>query len=591
MTVRQPIVCVVGHINHGKTTLLDKIRHSTVQLKEASGITQHIGASEIPIDVIKTKCGKLFSNIKNITIPGLLMIDTPGHAAFSSLRKRGSTIADLAILVININEGIKPQTIESIEILKEFKVPFVIAASQVDLINGWRKNPEACFTESFSKQGQSIKSMVDEKIYEIVLTLSNYGFQSERFDRIDDYTKQIAIIPCSGATGEGIPELLMVLTGLAQRFLEKKLKIEISGPAKGSVIEIKNVQGLGRAMDVVIFDGAIKTGDTIVIGSLEEPIVTKVRALLKPSPLKELREKGKFENIPEIHASAGFRISAPGIDNVVAGVPFEAVWDKNKLENVKHEIKASVGNVQLDKNISGVTVKADTLGALEASIMLFEKNHIPVKKASIGDITKTDIIEASDVKHKDAFLGVIMGFNVAVSQDAEIVNQKEKVKIITSNVIYEIVDTYNKWKKEKEEEQKKEELSKLTIPSKIKILPEYVFRQSNPAIVGVDVIAGEIRNEMTLLNSEGVDVGTIKQLHKEGETIEKASQGDKMAVSIPGAVIGRSIKLGEELITDVREDDFKLIRKKFMDYVSDESKKVMEEIARIKRKKKATWGL
>jgi len=150
--LRQPIITVLGHVDHGKTTLLDKIRKTAIAAKEAGGITQAIGTTEIPTNVIKTLCGKLLERFKiKLIISGLLFIDTPGHEAFTTLRKRGGSIADLAILVIDINEGIMPQTIESLEILKVSRIPFIIALNKIDRIKGWTSAKEICCFSNIRK--------------------------------------------------------------------------------------------------------------------------------------------------------------------------------------------------------------------------------------------------------------------------------------------------------------------------------------------------------------------------------------------------------------------------------------------------------
>ena len=329
-------------MDHGKTSILDKIRGSSIAANEAGGITQAIGASIIPIETIKKICGPLLDALKmKFTIPGLLFIDTPGHAAFTNLRKRGGNLADIAILVIDINEGVKPQTIESIEILKSYKTPFVIAANKIDLIAGWQTHIESTLISSIQKQSQKVQELLEKKIYGLVGKISELGFDSDRFDRIEDFTRVIAIIPTSAKTGEGIPELLMVITGLAQKFLEGCLKCDVEGYAKGTIVEVKEERGLGKCIDVILYDGSLKRNDTIIIGTLTEPIVTKVKGLFEPMPLKEMRDKkSKFKSVKEVHAATGVRVSAPDIEGAIAGMPIRSC-SKEDIEKVKAEIRSS----------------------------------------------------------------------------------------------------------------------------------------------------------------------------------------------------------------------------------------------------------
>ncbi|PIY60781.1 translation initiation factor IF-2, partial [Candidatus Woesearchaeota archaeon CG_4_10_14_0_8_um_filter_47_5] len=324
--IRQPLVVVIGHVDHGKTKLLDTIRGTAIGAGEKGGITQTIGASALPLSVLKKICGNLLDlTKKEITIPGLLFIDSPGHAAFTNLRKRGGNIANIAILVVDINEGFKPQTIESIDILKQYRTPFVVAANKIDLISGWKSNPDITLLKSIADQPPGVQETLSTKLYELVGALHEKGFGSERFDRIEDYTKQVALVPCSAKTREGIPELLMVLVGLAQRFLQGKLTCDEQGFAKGTILEVKDERGLGKTLDVILYDGCLKKNDVIVIGGVDQPVVTKVRALFVPAPLSDTRDKkSKYTQVNEIAAATGIKIIAPDIDAVVSGMPLRS---------------------------------------------------------------------------------------------------------------------------------------------------------------------------------------------------------------------------------------------------------------------------
>jgi len=318
--LRTPIVCVMGHVDHGKTSLLDKIRGTAVVDKEAGAITQHIGATEVPLSTIRTLCQGIMGG--NVQIPGLLFIDTPGHHAFTTLRSRGGALADLAVLVVDITEGFQPQTTEAIKILKQYKTPFVIAANKMDRIQGWTPTPNAPFIRSFGNQPEYVKTAIDTRVYELVGTLSDMGFSSDRYDRVRDFTRNVGIVPISARTGEGIPDLLMVLIGLAQKFLEDNLRLTVSGPGIGTVLEVKEERGLGFTIDAILYDGVIKVGDTVAIGGKEKPFTTKVRALLKPKPNREIRVEERFDRVPKLTAAAGVKILAPGLENAMAGSPY-----------------------------------------------------------------------------------------------------------------------------------------------------------------------------------------------------------------------------------------------------------------------------
>ncbi|MGB9211529.1 MAG: translation initiation factor IF-2, partial [Halobacteriota archaeon] len=316
--LRTPIVAVLGHVDHGKTTMLDKIRGTTIAAQEPGLITQHIGATEVPLDIIARLCGSLLEGIR---LPGLLFIDTPGHHAFTTLRARGGALADIAILVVDINEGFQPQTTESLNILKRYKTPFIVAANKIDKIHGWLSHDNMMFTEAFKLQSERTQRLLDDRIYVLIEELYNLGFSSDRYDRVRDFTKNIGVVPISARTGEGIPDLLMVSLGLAQRFLDKDLRLNANGPAFGTVIEIKEEKGFGTTLDAIIYDGVLHAGDRIVIGALGRPIVTKIRALLKPE------STGALKRVRTVTAAAGVKIAAPGIENALAGSPLRVTTD------------------------------------------------------------------------------------------------------------------------------------------------------------------------------------------------------------------------------------------------------------------------
>jgi len=583
--IRSPICTVAGHVDHGKTSVLDKIRGTAIVETEAGRITQAIGASIVPLTTIRKICGPLLErlNIK-FTIPGLLFIDTPGHAAFTNLRKRGGNLADIAIVVIDINEGIKPQTTEVIDILKQYKTPFVVALNKIDLISGWQSN-KTLLLENVSKQSTTIQQLLDKKLYELVGRLSTFGLNSERFDRVDDYTKQIAIIPLSAKTGEGIPELLMVITGLAQKYLEKKLDIDIKRFAKGTILEVKETKGLGITLDVIVYDGTLKRNDLIVIGGLEKPIVTKVKALFEPMPLAEMRDKKtKFKAVQSVSASTGIKISSPDIENVVAGMPLRACKEE-ELEKVKEEIQKEVEEVVIETDDKGIIIKADTLGSLEALIKLLKEKNITIRKASVGNISKKDIAEASTIYAEDPLKAVVLGFNVSCDM-----KEVGLVKIITSDIIYKIIEEFEKWQTEEKARKEKDQLSQLVMPCKLQILKGYVFRQSNPAVSGIEVLAGKLKVGVGLMKDEGKRITFVKSMQSEQENIEEAEKGRQLAISMDNVTIGRQVNEGDMLYSVMPESDFRKL-KKLKEHLKPEEIEAIKEIAAIMRKENPTWGI
>ncbi len=591
--VRQPIISVMGHVDHGKTLILDKIRGTTVTAREAGAITQHIGATEVPTHTIEKICGDLLKKFDiGVDIPGLLFIDTPGHEAFANLRRRGGALADLAVLVVDATEGIKPQTKESIGLLKSNKTPFIVAANKIDKIVGWQAIENSCFLESIKTQSEKIQRKVDEHIYELVGKLHEAGLESERFDRVGNFRKQVAIVPTSAKTGEGIPELLSILAGLAQRFMEKELTVKVTGPGRGTVLEVKEDVGLGTTIDAIIYDGTLEKKDMIAVGGLEDVIVSKVRALLQPKPLDEIRDpEDKFRHVQRVVAAAGVKISAPNLEGVVAGAPLWKIESESEANTLREQLREELNRVRISSKIDGVIVKTDALGSLEALENQLKLHNIPIRKADIGDVSRRDVIEATAVAERDPISAVILAFNVDVSPDAKKEAESVGINIIEEQIIYRLIETYEEWAEEKREEVRREKLKDYMRPGKCALKPGFVFRRSNPAIVGVDVLGGVLKPRFQLIDKNGKKVGVIKEIQKEQKTVSEAKIGDELALSIEGAVIGRHIDEGDVLYVDIPREQVMTLKRDLRDMLSGDELGVLDEIIEIKKKKDATYGV
>lgn len=584
--VRTPIVAVLGHVDHGKTTLLDRIRRSRVAAKEAGGITQHIGATEIPIRVIEEICKDIWR--PNVELPGLLFIDTPGHKAFTNLRKRGGALADLAILVIDVNEGVMPQTEEAIAILRTFKTPFVVAANKIDRIPGWQSKENMPFIKSYAMQEDFAKMNLDRKIYELVASLYKFGFSSERFDRIKDFTKTVAIIPVSGITGEGIPELLMILLGLAQRYLVKNLKLQAEGKAKGTILEIKEERGVGITCDAIIYDGTLRVGDKIAIWGKDDVIVTNVKAILRPPPAKEMRVETKFLRVDKVTAAAGIKIVAPELEKAVAGTEFEVVESEEDIRKFKERVRGEYEAIAIRTEGEGIVLKTDTIGSLEAMINELKAHGIPIKKAEVGEVDKRDVVEVST--NKEETNKAILAFNVKILPEAEEEARNYGVKIFEGDIIYAIIDAFVKWRDEVRTIREKQKIEALIKPGKVKLLKEFIFRRSKPAIIGVKILAGELRRGSELIKPDGSKVGEVRSMQKEGKNVAIAKAGEELAIAIDDVTIGRQLEGDEVLYVEIPEKHAKVIERELLSSFDDETKKAFLEYLEIKRKENPFWA-
>ncbi|MEM2138074.1 MAG: translation initiation factor IF-2 [Candidatus Anstonellaceae archaeon] len=585
MPLRQPIVVVMGHVDHGKTSLLDAIRSTNVAKKEAGAITQHIGASEVPLDSIKETCaGVLAARKMQFSIPGLLFIDTPGHESFTHLRERGGSIADIAVLVVDIAQGFQPQTIESIRILREFKTPFVVAANKVDLVTGWKSAPpesaEACsIISNIDRQKPEVQSRLDELLYALVGKLSEFGIASERFDRVEDFTRQVAIMPVSAKTGEGLPELLLSIAGLSQKFLENELKTEVDGAGKGSILELKEERGLGTTIDVIIYDGVLRKNDEIIFGTLNGPAKTKVRGLLKPK-LQPTGEGDKFEYVDEVHAASGVKIYAPGLEGALSGSPLLVDDGKREAEQLR-EIDEMIKTIMFENDAGGVIVKADTLGSLEALHKLLTSQGVEIKRASVGKVSKKDVVDASVVAASDPYKGAVLSFSVEVGDDAEAEAAKTGVKIFSSKVIYSLCDDYAAWVAELKKKAAGEASERLPLPAKLLAMPGCTFRASKPAIFGVEILGGKLKKGVRLMTSKGEIVGEIREIQKEGKPVSEAKTGDQLAISVEGAICGKSFNEGDSLYVYIGRKDADELVLALGKEMSDGERAVLEEILAI----------
>ncbi len=551
--IRKPIITVLGHVDAGKTKLLDTIRGTAIAEKEAGGITQHIGATEVPIEVVRRIAGELIDKFGfKVELPGLLFIDTPGHEAFSNLRKRGGSIADLAVVVVDINRGLEKQTIEAIDILRTFKVPFICVANKIDALRGWETAKDS-FSNNVKRQSAELVEQLDRKIYEIVGQLHTHGFRSERFDRIREFTKEVPIVPVCARSGEGIPEVLMFLAGLSQKFMEKELSIHVEGPGKGTVLEVKEEKGLGKTIDVILYDGSIRVGDEIVLGGKEGILRAKVRALLEPKPLDEIRApQEKFKNVQVVHAASGVKIAAPGLDTALAGSPLRVRVTGAEEKEVEDEIQ----RVKIESDSLGPIARADTLGALEALIKLLEDKGIKIRKADVGEVSRRDVIEMEGIKEKEPVKGVIFAFHTKVKPEALVEAEKRGVHIFEGDVVYRLLEDYEKWQSEYKNRALEEKLAMLVFPARVKVLPDHVFRNSKPAVVGVRVLAGRLRANVEVMNAKGERVGRVAAIQLEGKPVNEAKEGMEVAVSIEGATVGRNLAEKDELLSVIPRKQF-----------------------------------
>ena len=588
---RQPIVSVLGHVDHGKTSILDYVRslgmdrQASVMAREAGGITQHIGATEVPADLLNEACKEMMGGRK-FKSPGLLFIDTPGHHSFTSLRNRGGALADIAILVVDLMEGLQPQTIESLNILRKQKTPFIVAANKVDRLHGWICERGRSFTESFSDQRPDVREYFEEKWWKLLGQFSEHGFNIERYDQLRDFTQSVAVVPCSAKEGEGLQDLLAISIGLAERFLEDRLR-DTLGPAEGTVLEMKDERGLGKTIDVILYRGELKKGDRITLVSQDGPFQTHIKGMFQPRGMSEMRDAGdRWDSVDFIKAASGVKISGPGLENVLAGTSLRLSNSDEELANAE-ELAWEEAKISFETDEEGVVLKSDTLGGLEALAFELKKLDVPIRIATIGQVNKRDLLTAQNAK--DPLHRIILAFSTsAVNEIGESLRAEDSpVKLLEGEIIYHIVERLEEWNEETKRKIEEASREALVYPGKILIMRDHVFRRSNPAVVGIRVLAGRIHVGQYLMKEDGTSIGRVKSLRSGEDSMQQATQGEEVACAIRGATVGRGIDEQDVLLVDVPESHARRLKKLEMTAQEEE---VLEQLIALHRKQDHFWG-
>jgi len=589
--LRQPVVVVLGHVDAGKTSLLDKIRGTAVGAREVGGITQEIGASFFPLETLHEICGPLLTKAGGeLEVPGLLVIDTPGHAIFSNLRLRGGSAADIAVLVVDVLKGLENQTIESIDILKQRKVPFLVALNKIDMIKGWNKGSQGPLLHVMKEQLPDWNDEFEERLYNVVGGLSRLGFQSEAYYRVKDFRQQVSVVPVSARAGVGIPELLAILIGLAQQYLKGKLQVidEAQG-GRGIIIEMQEEVGIGETANVILTEGQLRVGDSIALVRRDGALKSKVKALFMPKPLDEMRDpRDKFTSVDAMYAAAGVKLVSPDLNGVVAGTSVASFKSDREFEDLRAELEKELTSVVVKTDNMGVIVKAASVGGLEALLRMLEERGIPVRQADIGEISKNDIVDAQVVGEHDPYLGAILGFDSDILPEAK--EFAGSVPVFVSGIIYEVIDNYVNWSVAKRAEDERSALASITRPCKLKALPGSFFRRNDPAVFGVEILGGILKPKVRLMDSKGKELGAVGQIQDQGKSLPEAKEGDKVAISVQGPTLGRQVRENDVLYTMPRSHEVRLVRAKYMEALTQSEAAALDEIVKIKSEADPLFG-
>lgn len=586
--LRSPICCIMGHVDTGKTKLLDNIRKTKVQDGEAGGITQQIGATFFPVEAIRQKTARLNQTMKlDYKLPGLLVIDTPGHESFTNLRSRGSSLCDIAILVVDIMHGLEPQTLESLRLLRQKKAPFVVALNKIDRCYGWKTMTDMPVQEALKHQNEHVIREFEDRAAKIMVEFSEQGLNSQIYWRNKDLGHTISLIPTSAISGEGVQDLLMMITRLTQERMAKSLAfVDI---LQCTVLEVKVIEGLGTTIDTILVNGTLHEGDTIVVCTLDGPVVTTIRSILTPHPMKEIRIKGEYIHHQTMKAAMGVKICAHGLEKAVAGTQIHVVGPDDDVEELKDSVMSDLTGIldSVKATKRGVMVQASTLGALEALLEFLRTCDppIPVSCVNLGPVHKKDVMRASvQLEHQKEF-ATILAFDVKVHNDATELSQELGVRIFTADIIYHLFDQFTAYMDNFREARREEFEDVAVFPCVLKILPNCIFNKKDPIILGVDVEEGilKIGTPLVVPTAGGVFIGKVGSIEREHKEVDRAKKGASVAVRIDneGSITyGRQFDHKHKLVSRLTRASIDALKENFR---NDLQKEDWQLVIRLKK--------
>ncbi|KAH6868080.1 hypothetical protein BKA58DRAFT_458721 [Alternaria rosae] len=577
--LRSPICCILGHVDTGKTKLLDKIRQTNVQEGEAGGITQQIGATYFPVEALQKKVAVVNKDNDFVfNVPGLLVIDTPGHESFTNLRSRGSSLCNIAILVIDIMHGLEPQTIESMKLLRDRRTPFIVALNKIDRLFGWKKIDNNGFEDSLSLQKASVQSEFEERWTFVRTQLQEHGFNSEIFNRNKHVQVRL--------------HMIKLIVKLTQERLTNNLMY--LSEVECTVLEVKVIEGLGTTIDVILSNGVLREGDRIVLCGNPEPIVTNIRALLTPAEMKELRVKSQYVHNKEVKAAMGIKIAADGLDQAIAGSRLLVVGPNDDEEDLMDEVMGDLAHLlsKVSKTGRGVSVQASTLGSLEALLEFLRVSKIPVATISIGPVFRKDVLRAGIMLEKAKEYAVMLCFDVKVDKDAKAYAEEIGVKIFEADIIYHLFDKFTAHMKQLEEQRKEDSKMLAVFPCVLK--PVAVFNKKDPIIIGVDVTEGALRmttpicavkKNATTGAKELVHLGRVTSIERDHKPMQICKRGQpSVAVKIEGSnqpMYGRHLEEDDILYSAISRKSIDTLKEYFRSDVSQEEWKLIVQLKNI----------
>lgn len=585
---RSPVICVLGHVDTGKTKLLDFIRRTHVQDNEAGGITQQIGATFVPSTSVKEQTKHIKNKFK-LLLPGLLIIDTPGHESFTNLRSRGSSLCDIAILVIDIMHGLEQQTIESIGLLKDRKTPFVVALNKIDRLYDWRSNPRRDIEDLLKTQPTNTKAEFDRRSKDIILQLNKQGLNAALFFENPDTKSYVSLVPTSAVSGDGMGNLISMLITFSQSKLMKRIIFK-PDDLDATVFEVKAIQGLGTTLDVILINGTLNEGDRIVLAGYDGAIVTAIRALLVPHPLREMRVKAQYTELKSVNGSIGVKVTGHDLEKAIAGLQLHVAKTDEEVERLKSfcmkEFTSAMNKIKcVDR---GVYVQASTLGSLEALLEFLKQSKIPYSGVRIGPVVRKDVMKISTMLEHAPTYACILAFDVKVERDAQEMADQMGIKIFQAEIIYHLFDKFTAHIEEVKRKQREEFKSIAVFPCKLRILPNCIFNKRDPIVIGVEVLAGKLKTDTPIwVVEKELVIGRVTSIQVNHIEKEVAKQGDEVCIKIENTssdapkMIGRHFEETDQLISHISRESIDACKNYFRDDLEKSDWLLMVELKKL----------
>ena len=563
--LKSPICSIMGHVDAGKTTLMDVLRKTNVAEKEFGGITQDINSYFVNIDTISELTSKITNKYKvEPKIPGVLLIDTPGHEVFNKLRNFGSNLCDVAIVVIDIISGVKPQTIESIKMLQENKIPFVIAATKLDTVDGYKCCNMSSLNDEFKEQEKYVLYSIDSYIQDIKYDLEKINVKAELYFKNKKPKQMYSIVPISSKTNSGLSDLLCLIVYISQEWMNSKM---IYDENKKDMVIMKsyNDKKMGWVIDVIIKNGNIKVGEKYIILSTTGPQEIKVRNLII----------GK-DRVREVKASNCVTVIAANCSQCYSGT--KLFPHTSNIKELTKEYDNLLSSYKLEKN--GVLLIAPTLAMLDGLYNTFK--DVKISGVDIGNVNENSIR-----KHLSKFENVSEKEYKCVLYFGELSNhiytelfnycKSKELNFIREPVVYHLKEAYDEYKDMMVKERQEQQLIKgnAVYPCKLKIFKQHIFMKGgmDHLMFGVKIVEGKILKGSSLRLSKELQekkpiLGKIISMQKNNEEVNEGNTGDELCIRLTnpsGLLYGRHFDYNDYVYSDITRESIDILKKDYRD--------------------------